>query len=286
MKAFGSIFAMVRQNIRKWTANPRYLVLALFMLVTFWHQMEGMTEQAKEMEVGINALSLFPMLYSNVIGLGRLIMGAGVLILFCDAPFIDHNQQFVISRAGKGKFCIAQMVYIIVGSAIYTLFLGAAPCLFTGGQIGISGDWGTLFRSTVRGSDMILGNIVISGRMLEHYTVVEAFFYELSLFFLIAVFLGMIVYFFNLLVGRMSGIFVAGCILMLGVIPLYFPGENWIYWISPVSFAEITYLDVNGTTQYPSLGYAYSFLLAAIVLLAIGIYIVFQRSQLIVKEEI
>lgn len=283
---FRSIFAIVRQNIRKWSSNPRFLVLVLFLIVTFWHQLQGIADSAEKMEVGINVVTLFPMLYSNSVGLGRVIMGAGILLVFCDAPFIDRNQQFVISRAGKGRFCVAQILYIVITSAVYTCILAIAPCLFTKGRIGVSDEWGTLFRSTVQGGNGILGNIVISARMMERYSALEAFFYETSIFFLIALFLGLIIYLFNLLIGRMSGIVVAGILLVLGEIPYYFDNANWVYWLSPVSFAEITHIDINGITEYPTFQYVYRMLLISIVILIVVIYGVFQRSHLIVKEEI
>lgn len=285
---FSSIMSMVKQNIRKWGINPRIWVLLLFLLLNTWQQTEHLAEAARGMEVGVNAFALFPILYSNSIGMGRLIMGVGIIFLFCDAPFIDSNQQFVIARAGKKRFCIAQLLYIVISAFIYTLYLAIVPCLFVISRIGFSKDWGTVFRTIAFAKDGDNGvmNILISVRLLRKYTVIEAWFYQVTIFFLVVVFLGLIIFFFNFLFGKMAGIIVAGIFLVLGQIPYLFVGMNWVYWISPVSLAEIKYLDINGRTQYPPIWYAYTLLISLIVVLSVAIYLLFQRKHIVVKEEV
>ena len=78
----------------------------------------------------------------------------------------------------------------------------------------------------------------------------------------------------------------AGIFLVLGQIPYLFVGMNWVYWISPVSLAEIKYLDINGRTQYPPIWYAYTLLIGLIVVLSVAIYLLFQRKHIVVKEEV
>ena len=287
MKVIKSIIAIVKQNFRKWVVNPRYYILLVFVLTNYWHQMDGMLEQAKEIGAGMNAFSLFPVLYSNSLGMGRLILNAGVLLLFCDAPFIDRNQQFVITRSGKKIFGMAQILYIVCGAAIYTLVLAICPCIFTYGYVGISEDWGTLMRTVELSNVPILGNIGVRRRMLELYSAKEAFLLQSALFFLIAVVLGLVVYLFNLLFQRMAGIIVAGILMLLGVLPYYFPFQlQWVYWISPVSFAEIHHLDFTGSTVYPPVWYAFTFLSIGILVLSGAILFAIGKTKLIVREEL
>ena len=84
----------------------------------------------------------------------------------------------------------------------------------------------------------------------------------------------------------MAGVIIAGIFLMLGRIPYLFTNMNWVYWISPVSLAEIKFLDVNGRTQYPPVWYAYVLLIFLIVMLSVAIYFSFQRKHIMVKEEV
>lgn len=285
---FSSIRAMVQQNIRKWATNPRIWVLLFFLLLNSWQQTEHLAEASREMEVGINMFALFPVLYGNSIDLGRTIMGIGILFLFCDAPFIDSNQQFAITRAGKKRFCIAQLFYIVISALFYTFYLAFIPCLFVISRIGFAKDWGTLFRTIAFAKDGDNGvmNILISARMIKKYTAVEAWFYQVTIFFLVVVFLGLVIFLFNFLFGKMAGVIIAGIFLMLGRIPYLFTNMNWVYWISPVSLAEIKFLDVNGRTQYPPVWYAYVLLIFLIVMLSVAIYFSFQRKHIMVKEEV
>lgn len=287
MKVIKSVFAIVRQNFRKWIGNPRYYILFLFVITNFWHQMDGMLSQAKKIGSAFNAYSLFPILYSNSIGMGRLILNAGILFLFCDAPFIDRNQQFVITRSGKKIFGFAQIVYIILGAAVYTFVLAIFPCIFTYGYIGIANEWGTLMRTISLSNYPILGNIAVDSRMLQLFSAKQAFLLEISMFFLVSVMLGLVVYLFNLLFYRLTGIIVAGALMLLGVLPYYFPIKlQWVYWVSPVSFAEINHLNITGSTGYPPVWYAFTFLFSAILLLGGAIMLAIEKTKLIVREEI
>ena len=287
MKTIKKIRAIVNQNFRKWVTNPRYYILLLFILTNYWHQMDGMVSQAKQIGSGINLFSLFPILYCNSIGMGRIILNAGVLLLFCDAPFIDRNQQFVITRSGKKIFGLSQITYIICGSVVYTLVLALGPGLFTYGYMGIANEWGSLMRTMAVSDIPIFGNIVVDARFLELCTAGEAFLLEMALFFMVSVVLGLVVYLFNLLFQRVTGIVVAGMLMLLGSLPYYYPNKlQWIYWISPVSFAEINHLNLTGSNGYPPVWYAFTFLSIAILVLGGAIMFAMEKTKLIVREEI
>lgn len=47
----------------------------------------------------------------------------GVVLLFCDAPFIEDEQPYIMLRSGRRIWFIGQMLYIVVASVLYLIVL-------------------------------------------------------------------------------------------------------------------------------------------------------------------
>jgi len=64
---------------------------------------------------------IFPFYSSDPVK--KLILLAGILFLFSDAPFINKNQPYVIIRSKRRPWVLGQILYIIMAAAVYFLFL-------------------------------------------------------------------------------------------------------------------------------------------------------------------
>lgn len=277
--------AIVIQNFRKWLGNPRIYIMFFLVFVVIWHQMQGVGEKADSMGVAINGFALFPILYGNAVPIGRIILGIGCVLLFCDAPFLDNNQRFILARAGRRCFCIAQMSYIVLGSLLYTIFVFLSQLVYVGNRIGFAKEWGTLFQTISLTDSHILGNMYISRRLITSFSVIEAFLHQVVLFFFVSIFLGLFLYLCNLMIGKKVGPVLASILVMVSRIPYFVPEMDWIYWISPVSLSELSHLDINATTKYPPLSYAYIALIGLNSLLGIMIYLYFQGVSIVGEDE-
>ena len=83
---------------------------------------------------------------------------------------------------------------------------------------------------------------------------VEANLLELLLCWLLGALLGLVLFVLNLTVNRSAG---AICAAALAIFPLFVERAGWwMHYISPVSWASLSVVDLTGTTAFPSLGYA------------------------------
>lgn len=71
-----------------------------------------------------------------------LIASLGALLLFCDAPFIDSEQPYIVLRSGRKKWVAGQIAYIAISSALFTLFLYLLTLLLLLPWLEFSTEWG------------------------------------------------------------------------------------------------------------------------------------------------
>lgn len=127
------------QDFRKWRTNPRIWVL--FILIAIF-----INSYTKEIDLFAQSVQykmspwLFPLLYGQKYM--RYILFAGVLLLFCDAPFIDEEQPYVIIRSGRKFWSIGQILYIVSASAVYFLYIIVISILLNLGNMEWNTDWG------------------------------------------------------------------------------------------------------------------------------------------------
>ena len=96
----------------------------LFALVINLVLIKQLTDSVKNFSelVGIKCSPwLFPFLMQeNYI---QFIFIAGATLLFCDAPFIDHETNFEIIRTGRLNWIMGKELYILAISFIYSIFI-------------------------------------------------------------------------------------------------------------------------------------------------------------------
>lgn len=68
----------------------------------------------------------------------------GVVLLFCDAPFIEDEQPYIMLRSGRRIWFIGQMLYIVVASVLYLIVLYFISVLVLLPHIEWSAEWGKL----------------------------------------------------------------------------------------------------------------------------------------------
>ena len=218
-------------NFRKWTRDLRIFGLLFFLFCSIHHQTDGMAQEARAMGTAVNALSVFPIMYNNRVMIGRIIMQAGILVLFCDAPFLANNQKGLMIRTKRKAFCMGQMLYIIYASIVYTAFLTILSCLTCISNMGVSANWGSYIESAVAGrNNKIIGNLYVCTTLVKQYSAIQAFVLQIILFILGAIFLGLFIYYLNLRFGSQVGLVGAGLLVGIGDIPVFFPYMEWINW--------------------------------------------------------
>ena len=260
-------------NIKKWFTNPRIYILGLIMGLVLICYSYDYYKVSSEIGYGVNILGLFVSVYGGAPGFTRIMTLFGSVLLFCDAPFMDENQQFVYLRLGRKRWVAGTIIYVFVASFIYTLYLILALALGVLPNIGISAEWGELFEVTSINSGIIKAGI--TQKVLMDYSVLTSFLYMFDAVFLSCVIIGLVMYIVALFAKKGECILVGCGIIIIEGVGLYFTENisNILFHISPLSLMQIWCLDDgSGNSYYPDMNFGIVFyVVVTIVLLLIGI---------------
>lgn len=258
------------QNLRKWLGNSRiyiaFVIVFLFTLIYtkgLWLVADNVGEKL--------SIYIFPFLttyrYMKIIYLFPL------LLLFCDAPFVDANQQFVMIRSSRLSWGIGQMLYIICGSFFYALFMLLSSIVVNIGHIQMGTSWGkSLILAGTTNICSILGiqydTVQISSIIVKYYTPTQAMLWSFLFLWMICIILGLIIYDFNILFqSNIVGLFVAGFLILFTAVVDGI--QQWI-WYSPVSWSSLNNIDVAKTTSLPGIYFVLFVYIGAILALLIA----------------
>ncbi len=258
------------QNLRKWLGNSRiyiaFVIVFLFTLIYtkgLWLVADNVGEKL--------SIYIFPFLttyrYMKIIYLFPL------LLLFCDAPFVDANQQFVMIRSSRLSWGIGQMLYIICGSFFYALFMLLSSIVVNIGHIQMGASWGkSLILAGTTNICSTLGiqydTVQISSIIVKYYTPAQAMLWSFLFLWMICIILGLIIYDFNILFqSNIVGLFVAGFLILFTAVVDGI--QQWI-WYSPVSWSSLNNIDVAKTTSLPGIYFVLFVYIGAILALLIA----------------
>ena len=258
------------QNLRKWLGNSRiyiaFVIVFLFTLIYtkgLWLVADNVGEKL--------SIYIFPFLttyrYMKIIYLFPL------LLLFCDAPFVDANQQFVMIRSSRLSWGIGQMLYIISGSFFYGLFMLLSSIVVNIGHIQMGTSWGkSLILAGTTNICSTLGiqydTVQISSIIVKYYTPAQAMLWSFLFLWMICIILGLIIYDFNILFqSNIVGLFAAGFLILFTAVV---DGIQQLIWYSPVSWSSLNNIDVAKTTSLPGIYFVLFVYIGAILALLIA----------------
>jgi len=263
-------------NLRKWPANPRIYVLALLLIGYLNLVIRPVADFAGS--VGVPATPwIFP--YLSLDRLTLMLVMLGVVLLFCDAPFIDAHQPYVLIRAGKRDWLWGQILYIMLASLCYFLFVAVVSALLLLPHLTFASGWGKIWGTlaqTDAGSHL---QLAVSYSLQVNYTPLAAMAWSLLLSWLAGVFLGLLLFVLNMRLARELGAVVGATLALL---QFFCRDANGflLYYFSPLSWASLGNLDVTQISLLPSTTYA------ACVLVALNIILIVLADLLLRQKDI
>lgn len=270
--------------MRKWTSNPRYLVLLLMVSIFIWDGFSPLILFSRSVEVRTHLL-LFPFFAGDPVK--QLLLMAGVIFLFADAPFMNNNQPYVMIRSGRYAWALGQVFYILLASALYfAVFMGISMLiLLPRGTFNLEG-WGKIVQTLAQTDaiDQIGLSFGIPMRIVNLYTPIQAFFLCFILEWLAASFLGLVMFVVNMVWDKSIGAFVAIMITLFDLLIVnMFPLS--MNYFSPVSLARLSVLDPTQTFIMPSARYGVCCLsVSCLILCVLAVLSVRKRTITITPE--
>ena len=134
-------FSIALHNFKKWAVNPRLYILLLMEVLYLHSRLSPVGELCARTGYKVTPY-LLPFLLDE--GSAVMMLFLGVVLLFCDAPFIEDEQPYIMLRSGGGIWFIGQMLYIVVASVLYLIVLYFTKFLVLLPHIEWSAEWGKL----------------------------------------------------------------------------------------------------------------------------------------------
>lgn len=261
------IFCIAFYSIRQWITNPRIICLFTLMSLFVWNDFEVIDDLTVRTGIKTNPL-MFPFFSSDPIK--QLILLAGIVFLFSDAPFINKNQPYIIIRSKRIPWVLGQILYILMASAIYFMFLMLVSVLvlLPYGTFATNG-WGKIIQTLAKtdlGAQIKL-QFGITKKITIFYSPWEAFGISFLLNWGVACLLGLLLFLINLKFNRMIGLVVGGVILFFDLLVTNMLPPSY-YHFSPVSLSRLGVLDPKGVSLFPKLTYPFLFFGVSIVVLS------------------
>lgn len=260
-------FSVCIHNVRKWATNPRIYILGILLILFVYTYVNPITNFSKIMGYRVTPWA-FPFI-SNFI-YSQLVMMLGIVFLFCDAPFTDAGQPYFLIRSGRIQWGLGQVFYIMLGTALYFLFIALASILVLAPNMFFSVGWGKILGTLAQTNAGRFNNIYlpVSNQILTLYTPIQAFGLSLLLEWCAGTMLGLIIFIINMNFSRAMGVIASSAVVLLDFV-IYSTFPSYMNHFSPVSMARLTTLDTSGLSPRPTNQYAYIFFAVGIILLSI-----------------
>lgn len=221
---------------------------------------------------------VFPFLISYIYF--QLIYTMMVLYYFSDVPFLQYNQMYQITRMGTVKWTLGKIGYILMSSAALTLIVVSESILILLPHMKISNEWGkilyTLSMTNVQ-EDFKIYPLPFNKNYMEQFSVVEGMMIAFLVCMAVTSFLGILMFFISLWLGRVVAIIAASFEIACPIISmnLLWKASYIISCISPVCWLQVVEYGAEkyGNRIMPqmnvafiSLGFIILFLIAGVML--------------------
>ncbi len=285
MKFISRSLKICRQNFRKWQTDYRVWATAILIFVLIFEQTHNLSKLAQS--VGISStLWYYPFLYSQYHM--KLILILPLLLVFCNAPFVDENALFVILRSKRKSWISGQILYIITASAVYNLYILLCTLLTSLPDAEVSSEWGKILNTmsvTTLAADSGYPFLSSSRFVLTYFSPLQAVFFTFILSWFMCIMLGMIIYILNTASNtKYLGAAVSSFLILLSCYAEVF-GSSKMLWFSPVSWCTVDQLDVGGKTTNPTFTYCMLVYITIIAVIALILFIFNKRWRFEVSQK-
>lgn len=272
------------QQFQKWARNPRIISIFILFFVLVFDVVFRFNQLA--IEYGTKNTPWFlPFFLSHpFLGLYTLL---GFVLLFCDAPFIDRHQPYIIIRIGKLKWLLGQILYIVVSSFLFLIAIQVFIIIVLLPTITFSNEWGSILYSMSVADIGIEQFLNIPRGMMVNYTPLEATALNFLIAWLEGIVIGCLIFLFNFRFKKVMGT-ILGCLYA----SLYFfvcnlPNDMLKLWyVAPSAWMQLTAFASKKVQTHPGIGYSVSVLTGIILILCLCMVRAVKRQPIEVIEQI
>lgn len=266
-----SVWKTAEYNFRKWSHNPKIWVIFILLFFLIMDRVSPYNEFAKSLGAK-NTIWFLPFLGSDLqIGLYILYC---FMLLFCDVPFRDRQQPYVLIRIGKTKWFLGEMLYIVQAGFLVTMFIQLCVIISILPSISLSGEWGKiLYTASVANVDFQKLYIYPSYSVIDQYTPLGATIIAFVLIWMEGIIIGIGMFLFNLKFKKMVGTIVGGIYATsFFVVKTLLENMPLLWKIMPAVWMDFATASMGYVGHYPSVAYVISGFSILFVLISLMIW--------------
>lgn len=268
MDYLNKCFRVFLYQLRRGFLNHRIWLLFIMIGIFIYSTVNPVTSFSKMVDIPASPW-VFPHLTNDYIY--QMVFMAGVILLFCDAPFKSGANQYILARSGRKAWSGGHALYILTVSMLYVLFLVFVSTISLLPEIqwneGWGKIWGTLARTTA--ANQIKLQFTVNDYLIGAYSPIKATIYSILLEWACCIWLGFLIYVLNTLTKRMLGTFAAAGFVLLDLM-IANGWTNKFYSISPITLAQLSSL--SGVNKKLGIDLRYSvhfYIISILILLAL-----------------
>lgn len=219
------------QNFKKWLHNPRYWIVAVILGV-FSNNVSNAFQNLATISGTRLSIWLFPfLLYDRYL---QFCIALCLIMVFCDAPFLDNLQPYALQRIGRRKWFFGQQIYMLACSILFFLYIWLCLVILAGDAISFSCDWGSCLEMLAHDNPFwgtFAPDIILEQKAIPTH------FRTFAMSCMVGFAVGNFLMFLNLRFKRETGALIAGSLSVLDFFFYsYFDQLPALFWISPISW--------------------------------------------------
>ena len=280
------LFRICKINLIQWRINPKYLAVALYLVLYMWNSTRGYVSYSRDVGYSIRPW-LFPLLPGSPQFF--LFIYIAFVLLLSDAPFRNRQQQFVLQRVGKRSWLAGQLMYLFVTCLLFTALLWLLSWIFLLPCLEWGWDWGPVLTTAATTQiDYSYGLWSLTYACMQGATPLEATAWVFCMMVGVSFLLGEIMVACNLWLKKGVGsVVVTGFALMPYIIRRLSDtpyAGRLLLWISPLSWLDRSLMG-HVNQGLPSYGSAAGITGGLILLLGIVLIGTIHRRNLETEKE-
>lgn len=223
-------------------------------------------------------------------GLLKMLLYLGVIAVFCDAPFVSEHTSYEVIRCGKRAWHRGKLTYIWIMGFLYPLYLSLLVFLIVLPTVTVTDFWGGTMRDFAAKYGQALA--VMGNLMTPSEVILSIYPWSAQLLTFLAsglsnVFLGYLIYLFNLLTRKSGAGVAAGvfAVMLDPVVRYWGVGRTnwWMYRCSPISWSSIENWTILGSNHPLPMWYVFCGYLVLIAVLGCLIRILGKRKEALLQ---
>lgn len=282
------IFAVVRYNFRMWRGNVRIILTFALAFIMCFLLSDKAARFAYDMGTSMQAFEPFVWTFGDANSV--LLISLLLVLLFADIPFLGAGVPYYLVRMKRSRWAWGQLIYLILATFIYMLFIFVATTLICMQNSFIGNMWSetaAILGYSGAGKAVALPALVKTLEMSRPYQCAGTIFLLMLLYTLV---LALLMLLLKLLRGKSAGVVAAFGFSLYGLLlnpqlikqmlnlpdELMYKANVTVGWLSPLNHA--TYHMHNfGYDLLPRLWQTYLIFGGIIGLLMVGILLAIRR---------